>query len=596
MRDALRSVLVCGVSFVLMTACGSEKTTLVQAKAPTGNASSITVAPSSANLTVGGTVALVATVVADSGLAHTVTWSSGNTAVATVSATGLVTAVAVGSVAITATSTADTTATGGASITVLAPVTTPVVNTPATITIASITQGANTAGLTTGGVVNTSNVVGQINANVVYDPGTQTVTSIALLLTPSGSSTSVTCAQESIGSASSSLAPNAAATDLTLTCNTAAFDTTQTKQASVTSLKNGQYTLSAKLTTTGSSATAQGPVVTFNNTDFIIANFASPSTTPGAGQIAQASDPFGFTWRAGAVNVALRPVIYTSGRSITSATVSLANGGGGITASTVDAVKNGASVPCAGTLASQTVTTFPTLATFALTTTNGVAPASSVATVTADTAAVSVFTVDNLGNSGPQVVGTGTSCGGAPFVPAASVVAGNFLRLDNAGVLPGAYVFSNGNTSNIIFANLPGDTVTDNNTQFYLPFGGSTVWLDTSYMFNGAVNNGYVANTTSLGVGGVTVSFQYTAAPFVATSVWTTVTSADQIPQSFTATAYNLRMVETDALGNSTITNITFGGGTATTSTFGVAPGALLSNPLLSELRAPLVPYGLHDR
>lgn len=80
--------------------------------------SSITVAPSSKTLEVGGTQQLAATVSPDNALDKTVTWSTSDGSVATVSSTGLVTAVAAGTCTITATANDGSGKTGTCSITV----------------------------------------------------------------------------------------------------------------------------------------------------------------------------------------------------------------------------------------------------------------------------------------------------------------------------------------------------------------------------------------------------------------------------------------------------------------------------------------------
>ena len=82
---------------------------------------SVTVSPSTLSLTTGETSDLSATVSVSGGAAQTVTWSSNNTGVATVSNTGHVTAVATGNATITATSTADNTKSGTCTVTVSAP-------------------------------------------------------------------------------------------------------------------------------------------------------------------------------------------------------------------------------------------------------------------------------------------------------------------------------------------------------------------------------------------------------------------------------------------------------------------------------------------
>jgi len=80
--------------------------------------SSITVAPSSKTLAVGGSQQLTATASPDNALDKTVTWSTSNGSVATVSSTGLVTAVAAGTATITATANDGSGKTGTCSITV----------------------------------------------------------------------------------------------------------------------------------------------------------------------------------------------------------------------------------------------------------------------------------------------------------------------------------------------------------------------------------------------------------------------------------------------------------------------------------------------
>ena len=79
---------------------------------------SITVAPATASLFIGGTQPLVGTVVAEGTLATTVIWRSSNNTVATVNAAGLVTAVALGTATITGLSTADTTKSATSVVTV----------------------------------------------------------------------------------------------------------------------------------------------------------------------------------------------------------------------------------------------------------------------------------------------------------------------------------------------------------------------------------------------------------------------------------------------------------------------------------------------
>lgn len=97
-----------------------EVTVTVTNSGPTPTVSSVTVSPNALALDLNGvkTGNLTATVNGDNSPAQTVTWSSDNTSVATVSNDGVVTAKAVGSAVITATSTIDTTKSGSCSVTV----------------------------------------------------------------------------------------------------------------------------------------------------------------------------------------------------------------------------------------------------------------------------------------------------------------------------------------------------------------------------------------------------------------------------------------------------------------------------------------------
>jgi len=114
-----RSVLAAGAVALGLAACGDN--VAVQNTTPTAVVHSVTVVPASATVSVGQAgVTFVASVVADSGKAATVTWTSTNTTVAQVSAAGVITALAPGQATIVATSTADLTKTGAGSLTVVA--------------------------------------------------------------------------------------------------------------------------------------------------------------------------------------------------------------------------------------------------------------------------------------------------------------------------------------------------------------------------------------------------------------------------------------------------------------------------------------------
>jgi uncharacterized protein YjdB len=81
---------------------------------------SVTVSPSTASVTVGGTVQLTATVSPSNASPKTVTWTTSNSSYATVSTSGLVTGVAAGTVTITATSTSNASLSSSCTVTVTA--------------------------------------------------------------------------------------------------------------------------------------------------------------------------------------------------------------------------------------------------------------------------------------------------------------------------------------------------------------------------------------------------------------------------------------------------------------------------------------------
>ncbi len=94
---------------------------IVSACSPAASVQSVATTLGSSALLIGDTTQADATVTATGGASQDVTWSSTNTAVATVDSTGLVTAVSTGTTDITATSTADTTKSGSATLSVATP-------------------------------------------------------------------------------------------------------------------------------------------------------------------------------------------------------------------------------------------------------------------------------------------------------------------------------------------------------------------------------------------------------------------------------------------------------------------------------------------
>src|SRR6058998_3297698 len=146
---------------------------------------SVTVAPSPGILLVASTAQLTATTKDSAGnvlAGRAVTWASNNTAVATVSATGLVTGVAVGSATITATAEGQS---GTVAITV------------AVLTFATLSGGGDhTCGVTTGGAAYCwgNNGLGQLGNGTTTNSATPVAVAGGLTFaTVSASTGSFTC-------------------------------------------------------------------------------------------------------------------------------------------------------------------------------------------------------------------------------------------------------------------------------------------------------------------------------------------------------------------------------------------------------------------
>ncbi|HEY7566632.1 MAG TPA: Ig-like domain-containing protein, partial [Gemmatimonadaceae bacterium] len=265
---------------------------------------SIRVSPDNAIVATGATLQLVANVDADAGVARTVTWTSSNTAVATVSETGVVTGVTAGTVTISAASTVDATVTGAAAITVRNPV-------PATISISSVTFGTlNTP-------VNENNVFGQIEVTLNVDPGDQIISKVDVLIDGN-----VACSQSFTVSRNEELAlshvfANVQAAPVTCSINTAAFNAT----TGVPTYLNGARSLSASATLQGGTSVATpSKSLVFNNANTYVAQQAFGETD----SVATATS--GLSYRRGSLDFTILPVIYSSGLSLASGTVTFGSG------------------------------------------------------------------------------------------------------------------------------------------------------------------------------------------------------------------------------------------------------------------------------
>jgi hypothetical protein len=289
-----RKYLTAGVLAFGLAACGDDVTITEPAPPPpppeTPNIVSFSVAPTNATIAVGQTVQASYNLQTKAGVAGTVAFASANAAVATVNPTsGLITAVTNGTALISATATA-----GGQ--TAVAQIGITVRNLlPAQISIQSVTQFANTV------PVPLNNVNGQIEVNMNFNPGEQTVDSVNVFI-------------GSRRAAKQAFATNPAAGIISLSVNTANFVKNTTTGVATVDYQNGASTISAAVYPRGGAATATNTIaVVLNNQDGWAADMSAPSAfTNNAGGLTYWGGPTA----GGLTTATVYPVIYTPGRSI----------------------------------------------------------------------------------------------------------------------------------------------------------------------------------------------------------------------------------------------------------------------------------------
>ncbi len=264
----------------------------VTVTAVANNLLSLDVNPKTVNIGPGGAQQLTSTVNTVGSPTVTYTYSSGNTAVATVSAAGLVTGVANGTTVVTVTATTNTNA---ISVSVTVNVS------AASVSIASLTQG----GLSI--PVNLAGVAGQIEATLNITSGSQQIDRVEVLID------NVVAASQVFGVNG---APNA---PVTLSINTAVFDMT----TFVPSFINGPRTLSAKIYPVGGAAPTASNTIQFTlaNPDVVYFNPTLGTTagnqglnhtgTSAAGPIVTVGTFSGSTYWAGGFTYRANPVSYS---------------------------------------------------------------------------------------------------------------------------------------------------------------------------------------------------------------------------------------------------------------------------------------------
>lgn len=525
MQRVVRSTLVGLLAVAGLTACGDKvqtsQITLTTTPPAAGVVHSVTVSPASVTINVGGTAQLAASVDADASVTdRTVTWTSSDATVATVSTSGLVTGVKAGTVTIVASSKASPTVQGAAAVTVGGGS-----NVVPTVTISSLNTTvctptctsvpANLQNFGTGGAPATT---GQLDVILNVDSQGQPLKSVSATLKCGTDSLTQT---QTVSGAAAPLNADASSAPVTFSFNTTQFNST----TGVAALHNGTCAISASAATAaGTQSATTSQQLTLNNADVA---FATVSASKGP-----ASDGAGLSWVGGDVTVNVVPVFYTSGRSAVSGIVTL---GGTVPASCVPG-------PCVNATAStQSLTTFPGSVTFSASKAPGAS--GGVKGETINPVTITTTFVDNSGNS---------------FAPAA-VVTGP-TRLDNQApdiaTVPVAFAPNTQNTN-----------------------GG---WVGTNFLFSKALT--LDASTTSdfKGVDKVTDSTMYAAAGSASSSFKTFVNVTD-LPETALGNTYGLRVKVCDALGNcATTAELTqFGvdltaptftaSGLANNSTFGLA-------------------------
>jgi hypothetical protein len=482
-----------------LAACGDKITNNETGASGDSVVHSVTVTPQSASMNVGDKVTFAASVDAGARITNrTVTWSSSNAAVATVdAATGAATAVAAGTASIIAKSVADPTVQGAAVVSVAAGV-------PATVTIGQVnTTVCGTNGVCSSIPATLNNVANQLDVTLNVDAGTQKLAGVDLIMNCGGADTVV--ASQNLGSADAApLGAEDATAPVTLSFNTAAFNAA----TGAPNFKNGVCTLKARARLqNGQQVASSTQTITLNNVDFISTTM---TTTPSTGQVATATDNKGLLWHAGAVNVTVVPVSFTTGGTIASATVSLYNGGGD------NALGQNAAVVGPGGLVATLSGLTPTGGVITASFPNSTSATGGVGGATVDTLVAVVTTVTSGGNAGPSLT-----------LPIPANVT-NFIRLDN--LAPDKTI--------------PTFTANTQNT--------NAGWVGSAFLFSKAI----ALASDTLDNGGVDKVTITTQASPAGAGTFTTFASPSNLAETSSSTAYDLRVIVCDALGNCSTTGV----------------------------------------
>jgi hypothetical protein len=301
-----RGLGVAVIASVALSACEDTVVNVPPQPEPPAPPITITITPAQLNLLTGQTQQVVATVTGGAeGTSRAVTYSSSNTAVATVNATGVVTAVAPGSASIIATATADASVRAAAGVTVTPAVVPPTEN--ARVTIQAVTQGG------TLWPVNPEDVTGQIDValNVERGPATSLVVTLNGQVVPGCTQNFGTSANEPAELTAEDLTISAQTQNIVCAINTARYTVDMNTLTATTTYPNATYTVRAELRqgTTVLDAASTTPFQ-FTNVDIVEAFVESTGRTGFASPVIGSG---GFQWHGGDITFRLVPVTYSAG-------------------------------------------------------------------------------------------------------------------------------------------------------------------------------------------------------------------------------------------------------------------------------------------
>lgn len=545
MQRVVRSTFAGLLILAGLTACGDKVTVPgITTTTPPNVVHSVTVTPDRATLNqaVAGIAAdkitLAVSVDADAGVTdRTVTWTSANSAIASVDQAGVVTAgTTAGTTTITAASKIAPDVKGASLITVVASGGT---GTLPTISVSTINQTVCVVGgACTSVPANLGSVTGQIDVTLNVDPGSQKLAGVDLIMNcagPGNSATDTVVATQNLVTANQIPAgASAALAPVTLSFNTASFNAT----TGAVAFRNGACTIKARArTTTGTTTSTVTQTLTLANTDVVVGTVTASNNkvNPVTGQV----------WSGGTVTVVATPILYTPNRAVRQVTLSFA----GKTAAALGTTTSGS---LAG--AQTAVFVDGNGATVA-------APNTDIDNITNAAAAATFAAIDTLGGAIVNTVAGANTCAANALCTQTSVLAGATaavptVRLDTQKPPRGSLAIANNALQNTGPSGYIGPTfriVADSAAGFTGPNAGSAIG-GGACLGNNGVNNPVTCNLDNNGVDSVTVVFFSNATGSRTAGSGTLITSVANLNETPTGNTNNLNMITTDLLGNADTT------------------------------------------